>query len=321
MKFGTVALVGRSNVGKSTFLNAALGQALAVVSPLPQTTRDALLGVVTHDGVQIGFLDTPGLHRQRSELGRRMNAAAREAARATDVIVFMTDTTTLERARKAPSAERALSEEDRAIIESLPEGTPAIAVINKVDRIRNKSLLLPLLAALEATGRFASLVPVSVISDDGIDRLLSEIREHLADGPPGYEEDTLTDRPTAYFVREYIREAVLLKTSGEVPHAVAVTVDRMRVGKRLTRISATIHVEKAGQRGIIVGRGGSMLTEIGTAARLRIEELLGSHVHLELFVRVTPRWKHVPRQLAELGYEDVAPERGKPKGPRKGSAS
>jgi GTPase len=305
MKFGTVALVGRSNVGKSTFLNAVLGEPLAIVSPLPQTTRDALLGVAHRGSAQIAFLDTPGLHRQRSELGRRMNAAALEAARATDLLVFMTDVAPLTTRRRALSDEGPLCAEDRALIERLPPGTPTIAVINKVDLLRDKSRLLPLLEALSGLSRFEALVPISVLGEDGVDRVLDEIVDRLPEGPPGYEADTLTDRPASFFIREYIREQILLHTAREVPHAVAVSIERIQQTERLMRISATIHVEKAGQRGVLVGRGGSMLQQIGTAARQRIEALVGQQVHLELYVRVTPRWKNVPRQLAELGYVDA----------------
>jgi GTPase len=312
MKFGTVALIGRSNVGKSTFLNAVLEEDLAIVSPLPQTTRDALLGVVTRTNAQFAFLDTPGLHRHKNELGRRMNTTAIEVARSADVVVFMTDV--VPAAPRGPTQKRppasGLSTSDRELIERLPGDRPAIAVINKVDLIRNKARLLPLLEDLAKTGRFTAFVPVSIQTDDGVDRVMAEIEACLPEGPPAYDDDTLTDRPIAFFVREYVREQVLLQTGREVPHAVAVTVESMKRMGTLTRIMATIHVEKPGQRAILVGRGGQTLTSIGTAARLRIEALLENRVHLELFVRVTPKWKHVPRQLAELGYEHPGADDG-----------
>src|SRR5689334_306836 len=211
MRFGTVALVGRTNVGKSTFLNAALGEPLAIVSSRPQTTRDALLGVVHGPSAQIAFVDTPGLHRPRTELGRRMNATARGTARSTDVVLFMTDVSSLtgsrEDAEKAP-----LLPEDLELIGEIPEGAKAIAAINKIDLLRDKSRLLHLLAALDAARPFAALVPVSALTRDGVDRILDEIARVLPEGPAGYDESTLTDRPTSFFVREYVREQVLRAT-------------------------------------------------------------------------------------------------------------
>jgi GTP-binding protein Era len=305
MRFGTVAIVGRTNVGKSTFLNAALGEPLAIVSPRPQTTRDALLGVVHRPDLQIAFVDTPGLHRPRTELGRRMNAAAHEAARTTDLVVFMTDVSTLtlsrDRAEKTP-----LLDEDIALLKAIPEGATCLVVINKIDLLKDKARLLPMLAALSELRPIAASVPVSAWTTDGVDRVLEAIRELLPEGPAGYAETTLTDRPTKFFVREYIREQVLIATSSEVPHASAISVDEFSDTAKIAIIKATIHVEKAGQRAIMVGAGGAKIKEIGIGARKRLEELLGKKVHLELHVRISPRWKSMPRQLAELGYDDTA---------------
>jgi GTP-binding protein Era len=300
MRFGTVALFGRSNVGKSTFLNAVLEQDLAIVSPLPQTTRDALLGVVSRKDAQIAFVDTPGVHRPKSELGRRMNHAAFETARTTDVVIFMTDTSSLAR-RVGKTREVGPDPEDIRLIGELPANVPALLVINKVDLLRDKARLLPALQGFEKLRNWSALIPISALNDDGLERVLAEIVGLLPEGDAGYPTDTLTDRPTSYFVREYVREQVLAATQGEVPHAVAVSIDRYEEGK-LPRIFATLHVEKEGQRRILVGDGGSKIRDIGSAARARIESLLGSQIYLELFVRVSPRWKDAPRQLAELGY-------------------
>jgi GTP-binding protein Era len=304
MRFGTVAIVGRTNVGKSTFLNAALGEPLAIVSPRPQTTRDALLGVVHRPDAQIAFVDTPGLHRPRTELGRRMNAAARETARTTDLVVVMTDVSSLrpsrDRAEKTP-----LLEEDIALIKEIPESTPCLVVINKIDQLKDKARLLPMLAALSELRPIAASVPISALTKDGIDRVLDAIAEHLPEGPGGYDASTLTDRPMKFFVREYVREQVLLATGSEVPYATAIAVEEFSDTPKITIIKATIHVEKQGQRAIVVGTGGAMIKQIGIGARKRLEELLGKKVHLELFVRVSPRWKSMPRQLAELGYDDA----------------
>lgn len=298
MHFGSVALVGRTNVGKSTFLNAVLGEELAVVSPLPQTTREPLLGVVHLPDAQIAFMDTPGLHRPKSELGRRMNASALEVARATDVVVLMTDVDGKRDKDPAVAVER-----DREAIALLPEGAKCLLVVNKVDLLRNKQLLLPMLTAYSKLRPFAAMVPTSVRSRDGVARVLEAIVALLPEAEAGFAADTLTDRATPYFVREYVREQVIAHARGEVPHAVAVSVDQIEDKKHVLAIKATIHVEKEGQRRILVGRGGEGIRAIGTGARARLEQLLDRKIFLELFVRVTPKWKNVPRQLAELGYE------------------
>lgn len=303
MRFGTVAIVGRTNVGKSTFLNAALGEPLAVVSPRPQTTRDALLGIVTREDAQIAFIDTPGLHQARNELGRRMNATARDAARGADLVVLMTDVTAA-MASQGPVPKIPILPEDESLLREIPTSTPCLVVINKIDLLRDKSRLLPIIAALNEIRALEGCVPVSALTEDGVDRVLRAIAEVLPEGPKGYEESALTDRPTRYFAQEYIREQVLLTTRGEVPHATAVTIDEFSEGPNLAVIKATIHVEKAGQRTIVVGRGGAKIKEIGIGARRRLEQLLGRKVHLELFVRVTPRWKSHDRMLSELGYEE-----------------
>jgi GTP-binding protein Era len=311
MRFGTVALVGRSNVGKSTLLNAVLGEPLAAVSPRPQTTRDSLLGVVNRPTSQIAFLDTPGFHRPRTELGRRMNATAREAARGADVVVLMTDVSSLTGSRREAAAQPIL-DEDRQLMSELPEGTPTLVVINKIDLLKDKARLLPMIAAFRELRESAQCLPVSALVDDGVVRVVDEIEALLPEGPAAYDAETLTDRSTAFFVKEYIREQALLSARSEVPHAVAVSVEKFLETSRVVVIKATIHVEKVGQRAILVGRSGSKIKEIGTSARKRIEALVGRKVHLELFVRVTPRWKDVPRQLAELGYEPLdRPARGR----------
>ncbi|NLE87971.1 MAG: GTPase Era [Myxococcales bacterium] len=320
MRFGTVALVGRTNVGKSTLLNAALGEPLAITSPLPQTTRDALLGVVRRGAAQIAFLDTPGLHRPRTELGRRMNAAAYESARSADLVVMMTDVWT-----KPPKEQRALPgggpldnpwlrPGDREVLETLAGFAPGprILLVNKVDLLRDKTQLLPQLDAYAKAQEFEAFIPVSVRRNDGVDAALDEIARLLPEGPAGFDEDTLTNRPVLFFVREYVREAILNQFEREVPHAVAVSIDAAEESAQLLSLAATIHVEKVGQRKILVGHGGEQIKAIGIAARQRIESLVDKQVHLKLFVRVTPHWKDMPRQLSEMGYDPaqgiVAPE-------------
>jgi GTP-binding protein Era len=302
MRFGTIAIVGRSNVGKSTFLNRVLGEPLAIVSPLPQTTRDNVLGVVHRETAQLAFLDTPGVHQPRSELGRRMNAAALDAARTADVVLFMTDISALTPPKKH-AKEKSVQELDHELLQSVPKDAACVLVVNKVDALRDKSKLLPALVAYQEQRDFRALIPISVKSDDGVERVLDALAEALPEGGLGFDEDTLTDRPTSFFAREYVREQVLLAMRGEIPHAVAVSIDEFVEGEKSSTIKATIHVEKVGQRKIIIGTGGLQIKAIRVGAQKRIAELLGHKVHLELFVRVTPKCKSMPRQLAELGYE------------------
>jgi GTP-binding protein Era len=298
MRFATVAIVGRANVGKSTFLNAVLGEPLAIVSPRPQTTRQNLLGVVHRDDAQLAFLDTPGLHKPRSELGRRMNAAALDAARLADVLLFMTDVN-VERRGKA----LALDPEDLELLTRLPERTPAVAAVNKLDLCRDKARVLPLLIELERARPFAAIVPVSLHDGRDAARLLDALVAVAPEGEPAHPKDALTDRPSSFFAAEYVRESVLSATRAEVPHAVAVAIDEFVETPELVRIRATLHVEKPGQRKILVGTGGATIRDVGIRARKRIEALLGRKVFLELFVRVTPRWRDAPRMLAELGHD------------------
>jgi GTP-binding protein Era len=325
MRFGTVAIVGRSNVGKSTFLNHVLGEDLAIVSPLPQTTRDPLLGVVNLPEAQIAFMDTPGLHRPKSELGRRMNSSAIEAARDTDALLFMTDVSPLTSGKKPKShipGSSLIDEEDLELLEQLSHvKVPTVLVVNKVDLVRSKQKMLPYLTAFNDVRDFSAIIPASVLGADGVDRILGELEKLMPEGKPGFEADVITDRPTSFFAREYIREQILLALRGEVPHAVAVSIDKFEEGQKASRIAATIHVEKIGQRKILVGTGGAVIKEIRLGAQARLRELMGHRVYLELFVRVTPSWKSIPRQLAELGYEPPAGARKASKVSRRGSAS
>ena len=306
---GRVAILGRPNVGKSTLLNAALEHPLAIVSPTPQTTRDAILGIVRHGDAEIALLDTPGLHRPRTELGRVMNRTAREAARGADVIVFVTDVPTGRAAGSAPRAHPG----DVALLSDVGPDTPVVLVVNKVDLVKDKGLVLPLLDALSKARGFAAIVPISARKASGVTRVLDEIAKLCPEGEPRYGADELTDRPVRFFAAEYVREQILRATKEEVPHAAAVEIERFAEpdGPGAVHIDATIHVERAGQKKILIGAGAEKLKRIGTHARLRIEELMGRKVNLKLFVRVTPAWRDSNRQLAELGYSggSTRPER------------
>lgn len=337
---GTVAIVGRPNVGKSTLLNAALDLPLAIVSPTPQTTRDTLLGVVHHriaaegeEGAlaEIALLDTPGLHRPTSALDRTMNRAARVAARDADVVVFVVDVPKLDKPpakREAPGGTKGGAGEagaskararlgdrrgprpitphpgDRKLLEQLGDGQPTLLVVNKIDRVKDKAQLLGFLEALSQLREFAAIVPISALRQDGVTRVLDEVARLLPEGPHRYGPDELTDKPSRYFAAEYVREQVLLLTRQEVPHATAVTIDRWEIKHSLAVVSATVHVERPGHKKILVGSGGTMLKRIGMQARERLEALVGHPVHLELFVRVTPHWRDTPSLLSEMGYGD-----------------
>jgi GTP-binding protein Era len=281
---------------------------LAIVSNQPQTTRDSLLGVVNSGDAQIAFVDTPGLHRPKNELGKRMNQEATESLRGADAALFMTDIFQIageERASKSlpPTAKpRAADRSDAELIEQLPKDLPTLLVINKIDRLKDKGRLLPYLQGMNERYPFVATIPISALSGDGTDRVLIEAIKLLPEGEGTFPADEVTDRPVSFFAREYIREQVLVAFTREVPHAVAVTLDAIVERATGLHVSATIHVEKVGQRAILVGRGGEKVKEIGTLARQRLSELAEQPVHLKLFVRVTERWRNMPRQLAELGY-------------------
>ncbi|WP_437875040.1 GTPase Era [Sorangium sp. So ce513] len=306
---GRVALVGRPNVGKSTLLNAALGHPLAIVSPTPQTTRDAILGVVHHGPAEIALLDTPGLHRPRTELGRVMNQAAREAARSADVVVFVAEAPDPARLPKRVKEGEdgpplAPHPGDLTLLADLGSEAPVVFVLNKVDRVRDKGLLLPLLDAFSKLREFAAIVPISALRDDGVRRVLDEVAKLCPEADWGFAPDELTDRPTRFFAAEYVREQILRATKAEVPHASAVQIERYvePTGEGALHIDATIHVERPGQKKILIGAGAEQLKRIGTEARLRIEELVGRQVNLKLWVRVTPEWRESLQRLEELGY-------------------
>lgn len=310
---GTVALIGRPNVGKSTLLNAALEQPLSIVSPTPQTTRDAILGVVHRGAAEIALLDTPGLHRPRSELGRVMNQTAREAARSADVVVFITEMPApTGRAGREHAPPLRPHPGDLTLLADIAEGTPTILVINKIDRSHDKGRVLPLIEAFSKVRPFAAVVPISALREDGVAHVLDEIAALCPEGAHRYAPDDLTDRPLRFFAAEYVREQILRATEAEVPHAVAVTIDRFvepvaeGEGERArgaVHIDATICVERQGQKRILIGTAGEMLKSIGTSARMRIQELTGRKVNLKLWVRVSPAWRQSRAQLEELGYK------------------
>lgn len=304
---GTIALVGRPNVGKSTLLNALLGERIAITSHHPQTTRDRIAGILTsHElGAQLVFLDTPGVHAPRHELGKRMNELAAAAARDADVVVFMTDV------GKDPRP--AVRDDDRRILAGIPAEKATILVVNKVDRVTPKAKLFPVLEAYGAARDFAAVIPVSALRTDGVQRVAREAAALVPEGPPLHPEEELSDKPLRFFVAELVREQILRRTREEVPHGVAVTVEAYDDGPKLARIAVTIHVAKESHKAILIGQKGKMLATLGAAARRRAETLVGKKVHLETFVRTTPRWFDDPARLADMGYDDERPKKRKKK--------
>jgi GTP-binding protein Era len=288
---GRVALVGRPNVGKSTLLNALLGEPLAIISPYPQTTREPVRGVLTRGSTQYVFVDTPGLHDAKTRLGHRMNDQAQSQAREADAVVLV--------------AETRADERDLTLARRLGElggDVPAVLVLNKVDKLKDKALLLPVIASFSDVHAFAAVVPMSARRGDGADRLLEALRELLPVQEMLYPTDTLSDQPERFFVAELVREQILAHTRQEVPHGVAVVIERFEDGKNVTHIEVAVHVAREGHKGILLGAKGSMMKAIGTAARLRVEKMLGRKVHLAVRVRATPGWMDDPAKLAELGY-------------------
>jgi GTP-binding protein Era len=296
---GRVAIVGRPNVGKSTLLNALLGEPIAITSKHPQTTRDTILGVLTRGAAQFLFVDTPGLHKARTRLGARMNAAAKDAAREADVVLFITSV--------ADPPRPTMSPEDKEILAAIPEGVPVVLVINKVDRVGRKAALLPVLEAYGKERAFAAVVPVSALRGDGTEGILQEVSALLPARAHEFEADAISDKPVRFFVAEFVREQILKKTFNEVPHGVAVVVERFDESGDVPRIELAIHVDRESHKGIIIGARGALLKAIGTEARAKVEQMVGKQVHLQLWVRVTPRWYEDEARLAELGY---AKERG-----------
>ena len=309
---GTIALVGRPNVGKSTLLNALLKERIAIVSHHAQTTRDRIAGILTRDGVQFVFLDTPGFHRARHKLGEHMNEVARAAAAECDVALFLTEPET-RRGTDGIDVSGTVREDDRAILAAIPQNTAIVLVLNKIDKVKKRQLLMPLLEAYGKERSLAAVVPVSALKGDGMELILGEVAKLLPESEPLYEEDELSDKPVRFFVSEFVREQILLRTRQEIPHGIAVTVESFDENAKLVRIAVTIHVAKESHKGIIIGDGGKMLVAVGTAARKRAEQLLDRKVHLETFVRATPGWFDDAARLVDMGYAGEAGTKTKKK--------
>lgn len=292
-KSGFVAIIGRPNVGKSTLMNQMIGQKVAIMSDKPQTTRNKIHGVYTTDEMQIVFLDTPGIHKPKSKLGDYMVKAAQSSLEEVDAILFLIDVT------------ESLGGGDRYIIERLKSvSTPVILVLNKIDRVHPEELL-PVISTYKDLYDFAEIVPISAALGSNVGTLLAAIAKYLPEGPQYYPADQVTDHPEQFVCAELIREKILQLTRDEVPHSIAVTIEDMRVQDNgVVYIGAVIFVERESQKGIIIGKKGSLLKEIGQQARRDIEALLGSRTFLELWVKVKKDWRNQEHVLKDLGFRN-----------------
>jgi GTP-binding protein Era len=297
-KSGFAALIGRPNVGKSTLMNKLLGQKVAIVSPRPQTTRNRILGIMTRPEFQIIFMDTPGIHRPKHQLGRYMVATARSAIPDADVILFMVDVSV------EPTRE---DQEIAHLIVTQAPDAPVVLVLNKMDRLKPEKVQAHCEAYWSlgnAEDWYQDWMMTTAITGDNLDKLLDYIVAALPEGPRYYPGDQITDQTEREIAAELIREQVLRYTRQEVPHAVAVVVEEFKAhSETLTYIGANIFVERESQKGIIIGKRGAMLRKIGAAARPQIERLTGTKVYLDLWVKVSEGWRKDERQLRRLGYK------------------
>jgi len=317
---GFVCILGRPNAGKSTLLNALVGEKLAIISPKPQTTRNRIQGIIHipkrkgGSGGQIVLIDTPGVHRPDSSLGRKMMVEVREAMEGCDLVLVIMD------------AKHKFDPRDQFALDLVKQSkAKAFLILNKIDLIREKSKLLPLIEDYRKLYPFEEVIPISALKRKGLDTLLDSILSVLPAGPAYFPEDQITDQPARFMAAESIREQVLLNTSEEIPYATTVLVENFEEGKGLTRISATIYCEREGQKGILVGKGGQMMKKIGTAARIQIERMVGTKVFLELYVKVEAGWRESRRFVEELDWrrqlEYRMQEMGTPSDPKAGNGS
>ncbi|OQB14738.1 MAG: GTPase Era [Firmicutes bacterium ADurb.Bin193] len=291
-KSGFVSIVGRPNVGKSTLLNKILGEKIAAVSPKPQTTRNRITGVLTDDTAQIVFVDTPGIHKPKNKLGRFMVSEARQSTGEADIVLYMLDATDVKTA----------AEEE--ILQSVNAPT-VFLVINKTDKV-SKPEILPLISAFSGIKNFNEIIPISALTGDGVQRLVTLIASYLPEGPKFFPDDTLTDQPERQICAEFIREKMMRYLSDEIPYGTAVKVEEMSLDeqKSLTKIEAIIYCEKDSHKSIIIGKGGAMLKKVGESARRDIERFTGTKVFLRLWVKVRENWRNSDIQLKNFGYEE-----------------
>lgn len=290
-KSGFIAIIGRPNVGKSTFLNRVIGQKIAIMSDKPQTTRNKIQGVYTTDEAQYIFIDTPGIHKPKHKLGDFMVKVAENTLNEVDAILFMIN------------AKEGYGKGDQYILDRLQNvKSPIFLIVNKIDLVHPDELL-PLIDLYKDKGNFQEIIPISALEGNNIDRLLQVLKEYLPEGPKYYPEEQVTDHPERFIITEFIREKVLQLTREEVPHSITVVMDNLeRRENNTVFIQATIITERKSQKGILIGKQGKMLKNVGKRAREDIEALLGSKVYLELWVKVKEDWRNRESQLYEYGF-------------------
>ena len=291
-KSGFVTLIGRPNVGKSTLMNHLIGQKIAITSEKPQTTRNRIQTVYTDERGQIIFLDTPGIHKAKNKLGEYMVNVAENTLKEVDVILWLVEPTTF------------IGAGERHIAEQLSKiKTPVILVINKIDTVKSKEEILTFIAAYKDILNFAEIIPVSALKEMNIEDVKSSIFKYLPAGPQFYDEDTVTDQPMRQIAAELIREKALRMLDDEIPHGIAVVIDQMKERPNgIIDVDATIVCERDSHKGIIIGKGGSMLKRIGTAARMEIENLMDTKVNLKLWVKVRREWRDSDIYMKNYGY-------------------
>ena len=290
-KSGFVSIIGRPNVGKSTFVNRVIGHKIAIMSDKPQTTRNKIQGVMTQEDAQIIFLDTPGIHKPKHKLGDYMMRIARNTLAEIDAIMFMVN------------INEEIGRGDEYIMEMLKHvDTPVFLVLNKIDLVHPDDLM-PKIEQYQTYMDFTEIVPISALEGHNVDHFIEVLKSYLPEGPKYYPDDQISDHPEQFVVSELIREKILHLTSEEIPHSIGVNVDRMiKESESRVRIEATIFVERNSQKGIVIGKGGKKLKEVGKRARLDIEHLLGSKVYLELWVKVQKDWRNKVNFIRQMGY-------------------
>ena len=290
-KAGFVAVIGRPNVGKSTLTNQLIGQKIAITSDKPQTTRNRIRTVYTDERGQVVFLDTPGIFKAKNRLGEYMMSVAKKTISEVDLVLWIVE------------ASDHIGKSDSAIASDMKQlKVPVILVINKIDT-KKRDDLFGIIDAYRKLGDFAEIVPVSALKGENTETLLEQIFRYMPEGVPFFDEDTVTDQPVRQIVAELIREKALKCLSDEIPHGVAVIVDKMDEGGSIVNIEATLICEKDSHKGMIIGKGGSMIKKIGSAARYEIEDLVEGHVNLQLFVKVKKDWRDSDIQLKNFGYD------------------
>ncbi len=293
-KSGMVAVVGRPNAGKSTLVNALVGSKVSIVTPVPQTTRNRILGIVNRPGAQIVLMDTPGIHKPLSRLNEQMMAFVRQALGERDLAVLIVD------------ASQRFGKGDEFALDLLKKYSPrTILALNKIDLIK-KPALLPLMDRYSKSYEFEEIIPISALHEDGLDELLHAVVGRLPEGPQYFPPDMYTDQPERFLAGEIIREKLIRRTRQELPYAIAVLIDQFEEKDELTRIAATVVVEKESQKPIVIGAGGALLKQIGTEARLELEKLFPPKVFLELYVKVAPHWRDDRALVSELDYRGEA---------------